>query len=120
MKVLVIEDEPSIQKVIKANLSASGYTVIAAKNGEEGLELLHSDIPDLVLLDLMMPGISGWDVINKMKSEEQLSHIPVIVVTASVWGESESKLSDVGVVDHIIKPFNLDDLLQKVKIALKE
>ena len=119
-KILVIEDELGIQKVIRANLAASGYTILTAENGEDGLELANSNRPDLILLDLMMPGISGWDVLDKMKQEQQLSSIPVIVITASAWGDSEQKLRDMGAVDYIVKPFDLDDLLRRVKAALKE
>lgn len=119
-KVLVIEDELSIQKVIKTNLSANGYTVICVSSGEEGMESLLSDKPDLVLLDLLMPGISGWEVFSKMKEDARLSHIPVIVITASGWGDGLKKLRDMGVQDFLSKPFELNELLQKVEKILKE
>ena len=120
VKVLVIEDEHSIQKVIRTNLSASGYTVATAYSGEEGLELLRAEKPDLVLLDLLMPGISGWDVLEKMKESGDIDIIPVIVITASGWGNSEKKLRNMGASDYLVKPFELEELMQKVKGALKE
>ncbi len=119
-RILVIEDELSIQKVIKANLAASGYSVSTACSGEQGLELMHADRPDMVLLDLLMPGISGWDVLETMKEYEELAQIPVIVITASGWGDGEKKLRVKGVRHYLSKPFDLNELLDKVSIVFKE
>ncbi len=119
-KVLVIENEPNVQKIVKANLTASGYQVLVAADGEEGLRLAQMEYPSLILLDLKMPGISGWDVLAALKADKKLREIPVIIMTASSRKGVESKAHSMGAVDFLEKPFNIDELLHKVKEALGE
>jgi len=119
-KILVIEDELNIQKLAKTNLTASGYQVLVAGNGEEGLELAKLERPNLILLDLRMPGMSGWDVLMALKTNQRLRRIPVIIMTATMPDSEEYKIRGMRTVGYLVKPFTVDELLQKVKQALGE
>ena len=119
-EILVIEDEPIIQKLVKANLAASGYQVLAALDGEKGLELAELERPDLILLDLMMPGMSGWDVLIALKANQELQKAPVIIMTASLREGEQDKARSLGAVDYLVKPFSAHELLRQVNQALGE
>lgn len=121
-KVLVVENELNIQKLVKANLTASGYQVVVADNGEEGLRLAQLKKPDLLLLDLMMPGMSGWDVLAALKADRKLQGTPVLIMTAAVkeGKEDEDKARMMGAAGYLAKPFTADELLGKVKQVLGE
>jgi len=119
-KILVIEDEPIIQKLVKANLTASGYQVLGAGNGEEGLRVAQLERPDLILLDLMMPGMSGWDILIALKANQELQKTPVIIMTASLRGGEQDKARSLGAVDYLVKPFSADGLLRQVNQVLEE
>ena len=117
-KILVIEDEANIQKLAKANLAASGYQVFVAADGEEGLELAQLERPNLILLDLRLPGMSGWDVLMVLKTNRKLQKIPVIIMTATVPQSGEYKFPSMRTAGFLVKPFNVDELLRQVKQAL--
>jgi len=117
-KVLVIDDERNLQKLVKVNLMARKYQVFTAPDGERGLELAQREYPDLVLLDLMMPGISGWDVLTTLKTIPQLEDIPVIIMTASVREGGKEKAHDLGASEYLTKPFGIDRLLHQVEQVL--
>jgi len=119
-KILVIEDESNIQKLAKANLTASGYKVFLAANGEKGLELAKLEHPNLILLDLRMPGMSGWDVLMALKTNQRLQKIPVIIMTATVPDSEEYKIRGMRTAGYLHKPFTVDELLRQVKQALGE
>ncbi len=119
-KILVIEDEPSIQKLAKANLTASGYKVFVAGNGEEGLRLAQQEHPSLILLDLRLPGMSGWDILMVLKTDRKLQKIPVIIMTATVPQNQEYKFPSMRTAGYLVKPFTVDELLRMVKQALGE
>ena len=118
--ILVIEDELNVQKFLKANLRASGYRMHIAGDGENGLKMMRRTHPDLILLDLRLPGISGWDVLAELKSEQEFAGIPVIVITASINGNGEERARAMGAADYMVKPFNVDKLLNKVRKYLGE
>ncbi len=117
-KILVIEDEPSIQKLAKANLTASGYKVFVAGNGEEGLRLAQMEHPKLILLDLRLPGMSGWDILMALKTDRKLQKIPVVIMTATVPQSQEYKFPSMRTAGYLVKPFEIDELLLKVKQVL--
>ncbi len=119
-KILVIEDEPNIQKLAKANLTASGYQVLVAGNGEEGLSLAQREHPNLILLDLMLPGMPGWDVLMVLKADRKLQKIPVIIMTAAAPQSGEYKFPRMRTAGYLPKPFTADELLRQVKQALGE
>ena len=118
--ILVIEDELNVQKFIKANLSASGYRVLIAEDGEKGLELVQRERLDLIFLDLRLPGISGWDVLARLKSEQEFAGITVVVMTASVHGDGEGQALAMGAAEYMTKPFTVDKLLTIVRKYLEE
>ena len=120
-KILVIDDELNIQKVVKTNLGARGYRVLVAPDGEEGLKMAQLERPDLILLDLMMPGMSGWDVLRALKTDQKLRKVPVIIMTAAMPEDEEYKVRSMRgmkVVGYLIKPFGVDELLRQVSLVL--
>ena len=118
-KVLVIEDEPDILEVIQYNLEREGHKVIACRNGEQGLSRIRTDNPDLVLLDLMLPGMDGVEVCRKVKSDPVTRAIPIIMVTAKSE-ESDIVLGlGIGADDYIAKPFSPRELIARVKVVLR-
>ena len=119
-KILVIEDEVNLRKLVKANLAASGYQVLVAGNGEEGLKLAQLEHPGLVLLDLRLPGMSGWDILMSLKTDRKPQKIPVVIMTATVPQGQECKFPRMRVAGYLTKPFSTDELLHQVKQALGE
>ena len=118
-KILVIEDEPDILEVIQYNLEREGHKVIACRNGELGLSRIRTDDPDLVILDLMLPGMDGVEVCRQVKSDPVTRAIPVIMVTAKSE-ESDIVLGlGIGADDYITKPFSPKELLARVKVVLR-
>ena len=117
-KILVIDDELNLQKLVKVNLAARGYQVLVAADGEEGLKLAQLEYPDLILLDLMMPGMSGWDVLMALKTNRKLQKTPVIIMTASARKDEEDKARSMGAVGYLVKPFGVDELVRQVKLAI--
>tara|TARA_R110002072_G_scaffold100429_5_gene221201 strand:- start:1612 stop:2310 length:699 start_codon:yes stop_codon:yes gene_type:complete len=118
-KVLVIEDEPDILEVIQYNIEREGHKVIACRDGEQGLSRIRTDAPDLVILDLMLPGMDGTEVCRQVKADPVTRGIPIIMVTA------KSEESDVvlglglGADDYIAKPFSPRELMARVNVVLR-
>ncbi len=114
--VVCIEDEPGVIELIRLILERRGLTVVGAENGEAGLEAIRQSRPALVLLDLMLPGMDGWEIYRRMKADEMMKSIPVIIVTAKAEGIDEVLAKQVAKVDdYIKKPFSLQELLQSVE-----
>ncbi|MFN2150740.1 MAG: response regulator transcription factor [Anaerolineales bacterium] len=120
-KIVYVEDELEMIDLVKLILSRKGYEVIGAAGGREGLDTIREVIPDLVLLDLMMPDIEGWDVYQQMRAEEATRNIPVIVVTAKAQNiDKVLGLHIAKVNDYISKPFSPQDLVASVERVLAE
>jgi len=118
-RILCVEDEPETIELIKLILGRHGYEVLGAKTGIEALETMRREHPDLILLDLMLPGMDGWEVHRQMKADPQLHDIPVIVVTAKAQGiDRVLGLHVVKVDDYITKPFHVQELVEAVKRVL--
>ena len=118
-KILCIEDEPQMIDLIRLILETGGYRVVAAQGGEEGLEMMRSERPDLILLDIMMPEMDGGDVYHRMQQEPELIQIPVIVVTAKAAPIDKVLWMNVAQVDdYVTKPFGPADLLTSVERVL--
>jgi DNA-binding response OmpR family regulator len=114
-RLAYIEDEAEMIDLVRLILSRRGYTVIGANGGREGLDLVRKELPDLVLLDLMMPDMDGWDVYHQIKSEELTRDIPVIVITAKALNiDKVLGLRIAKVEDYISKPFSPQELLERV------
>ncbi len=118
-RLAYIEDEAEMIDLVRLILGRRGYTVLGATGGREGLELVRKELPDLVLLDLMMPDMDGWDVYHQIKSEEQTRDIPVIVITAKAQNiDKILGLRIAKVEDYISKPFSPQELLDRVEHVL--
>jgi len=119
-KILIIEDEEDNLYFTLQTLKRVGYTVVAAKSGEIGLEKLKEEKPDLVILDVILPGIDGWEVLKKIKTEFKDQKVPVILLT--VKNQDKDKLGGyiIGADYYIPKPFNIQVLLQAVADVLQE
>lgn len=118
-KIVHIEDEPDMIDLVKLILERKGYQVIGAAGGQEGLDAVRENLPDLVLLDLMMPDIEGWDVYQQMRAYEQTKHIPVIVVTAKAQNiDKVLGLHIAKVDDYISKPFSPQELVDAIERVL--
>lgn len=117
--VVCIEDEPAMIELVKLILKNKGYEVEGAMGGQEGLELIGRLRPDVVLLDLMMPDMNGWDVYQQMKADDRMKDIPVIVVTAKAQNiDKVLGLHIAKVQDYITKPFSPAELLASIDKVL--
>ncbi|MBA4684316.1 MAG: response regulator [Planctomycetes bacterium] len=118
-KIIVVEDESDILDVIEYNLSREGYKVLGFRNGEQGLEAIREEDPQLVLLDLMLPGIDGIEICKKVKEDPVTRDIPVVMITAKSE-ESDVVLGlGVGADDYVSKPFSPKELVARVKAVLR-
>lgn len=118
-KILIVEDEPDLLEVMQYNLNREGYKVIACRNGEQGLSRIRTDNPDLVVLDLMLPGMDGLEVCRRVKADPVTRAIPIIMVTAR-GEESEIVLGlGLGADDYVTKPFRPKELVARVKVVLR-
>lgn len=114
-KVIYIEDEPEMIDLVTLILNRKGFTVKGANGGREGLDLIKKELPDLVLLDLMMPDVDGWDVYQQMKAEEKTRKIPVIVITAKAQSIDKVLGLHIAKVEaYISKPFTPQELIDSV------
>jgi DNA-binding response OmpR family regulator len=116
--ILVVDDEEDILLLCRVNLEFEGYTVITASSGVEGLERARSSQPSLVLLDVMMPTLDGWHVLEALKSEPTMKDIPVVMLTARVQGEDQMRGWSGGAADYIMKPFSPVALLETIRNLL--
>lgn len=115
-KILIIEDDAKIRRILQLELEHEGYSVFLAKDGKEGLEKFGLMRYDLILLDLMMPEISGEDVCRALRKN---SDIPIIVLTAKEEIRNKVELLDMGADDYITKPFDIEELLARMRVALR-
>jgi len=116
--ILLVDDEASIRKTVGRRLEREGYRVLTAGSGEEGLRLAAEHLPDLVLLDIMMPKMKGRDVCAKLKADPKTAHIPVIFLTALGLADHIKAGMDLGADDYIVKPFEADELKERIAICL--
>ncbi|MFN2343955.1 MAG: response regulator, partial [Desulfonatronovibrio sp.] len=119
IKVLVIEDEEDIQNLLLLNLEASGYKVLLTDNGYDGLRIAQEEMPQVILLDLMLPHMDGLEVCRRLKSSAKLKDIRVIMVTAK--GEEVDRIVgfELGADDYVVKPFSIRELLLRVKAIVR-
>lgn len=114
-KIVLAEDEPQIARLIEFKLKKEGYQVTWKENGEEALKAIKADKPDLILLDVMMPVMDGYEVLRRLKEDENLKSIPVVMLTARAQERDVVKGIDLGAEDYITKPFHPAELLARVK-----
>jgi two-component system alkaline phosphatase synthesis response regulator PhoP len=118
-KILVVDDEEDILELLRFNLSREGCQVFCASSGEEALRLVRSEIPDLIVLDLMLPGIDGLEVTRRLKSDPNTKHLPIVMLTAK--GEEADIVTglELGADDYVTKPFSPRILVARVKAVLR-
>ena len=120
-KILFVEDEPTLQKAVGEILDQEGFEVLAALDGEAGLELIKKEKPDLILLDLILPKKDGFTVLKEIKEDENLKDIPVIVLTNLEGMGDVEKAMSLGATTYLVKAnYELDDVVAKIKKTLKE
>src|SRR5690606_31934127 len=119
VKILIIEDEAAIREMVAMSLSRNGYEIHQAESAEEGFSQLNEVVPDLILLDWMLPGMSGVDFAKRIKKDPLCRDIPIIMLTAR--GEEEDKVRglEVGADDYVTKPFSPRELVARIKAVLR-
>lgn len=116
-KILIADDEDDVKVVVQLFLESRGYDILTAYDGLDALDKAKTERPDLILLDLMMPVVDGFEVCKKLKAQPETASIPVVMISASTQEESRQKGLDAGAVDFMVKPFQpeaLDKLLHKI------
>ncbi|MBF0101337.1 MAG: response regulator [Desulfobacterales bacterium] len=114
-KILIVDDNAINLEFLQEVLYGEGYTVLIANNGHAALDILHQQIPDLILLDIMMPVMDGYEVARRIKQSEKYNHIPIIFISAMTESESLVEAFTIGAVDYIFRPFNIMEVLLRVK-----
>lgn len=117
--ILVIEDEPAIQELIAVNLSFAGHKVLRAYDAEQAQTLIRAELPDLILLDWMLPGTSGITLAKKLRANDRTRNVPVIMLTAKGTEADKVEGLEVGADDYITKPFSPKELLARIKAVLR-
>jgi two-component system phosphate regulon response regulator PhoB len=118
-RVLIVEDERDLTEVLEYNLQREGYETVAAHDGQEGLRKAQMLLPDLILLDLMLPGLAGEDIIRELRAGERTRDIPVIIITAKSEETDQVVGFSLGADDYVTKPFSPKVLLQRIKVLLR-
>ncbi len=116
--ILIVDDEDDVAQVMRYNLQKAGYRTVVAENGEQALRTVRVCPPDLVLLDLMLPEMDGWEVCRVLRASEQARDTPVVMVTAAATEEARVLSLRVGADDFVAKPFPMQALLRKVRKLL--
>ena len=120
-RILCIEDEAEMIELMRLVLEREGFEVTGAMGGEQGLKVMRQEKPDLILLDLMMPGIDGWEVYRQMRADKELAEIPVIIVTAKAQSiDKVLGLQVAKVADYITKPFGPKELIGSIERVLAQ
>jgi len=119
-KILIVDDEQDIVETLKFMLEAQGFECYCAYDGETGLSMAKEIIPDLMILDVMMPKINGYKISRLLKYDNKYKNIPIIMVTARSQDDDKAIGQETGVNEYITKPFELDDLIDKVNKYLKD
>jgi two-component system, OmpR family, phosphate regulon response regulator PhoB len=117
--IMVVEDEPAIQDLIQINLEMGGYRVLTHGSGEDALKHIQHELPDLALLDWMLPGISGIELAKKLRSDSRTKSLPIILLTARGAEEDKLKGLEFGADDYMTKPFSLRELEARIKAVLR-
>ncbi len=117
-KVLVVDDEPTNIELLEGYLSKD-YDILKAHDGNEAMIIVEANPPDIILLDIMMPGMNGYEVCKKLKDDRNTNHIPIVMVTALHEKEDRNKAIEAGADDFITKPFDIIELTVRVKSYLR-
>ncbi|KXG75948.1 response regulator [Thermotalea metallivorans] len=118
-KVLVVDDEQHIVELIQFNLENSGFDVLASDNGEDALKIAIEEVPDVIILDLMLPGMDGFEACKKIRSHEKTGKIPIIMLTAKSEETDKVLGLELGADDYLTKPFSVRELVARIKAVLR-
>ena len=118
-KILVVDDDEAINELIKVNLELSLYKVITALDGNKGYALAKQELPDLIILDVMMPEVDGYTVAKRIRENESTKDIPILMLTALGMLQNKVQGFNIGVDDYLVKPFEMEELMARVKALLK-
>lgn len=119
-KILVVEDDEMVAEVVRVNLEADGYEVIHAANGSAGLAAVSQQIPDLIVLDVMMPEVDGWTVLTRLRDDAATRHLPVIMLSAKAMPADQVRGYNLGATAYLTKPFSAPELSEKVRQVLAD
>ncbi len=119
-KIFIVEDELDFLTTLKERLEFEGFVVVTAVDGEEALERIPEEKPDLILLDIMLPAMNGYQVCRRLKSNPETETIPVVVVTAKSQESDKFWAKETGADDYLTKPFEMEELLQKIQDNLQK
>jgi len=119
-KILIIEDDPEERLILSRELKRIGYIVYEAATGEEGLKIFKEDKPDLVILDVVLPGIDGWEVLKRIKKGPLSRKVPVMMLTGKSEDEDKIKGYEIGADYYVTKPYNVNKLLPVIKSLIEE
>ena len=117
--ILIVEDEADLRELVRQRLEWSNYVVSAAADGEEGLKKIYEENIDLIILDIMLPGVDGYEVMRTLKRNPRYSRIPILAFTAKGSKDSQEKILEAGADDYLVKPYEGNILLYKVKTLLE-
>ena len=118
-KILVVDDEPDVRRLLEVVLGRQGYDVVSVGSGLEALVTAQREQPSLILLDIMMEGMDGWEVLRVLKMEEKTRGIPVVIVSARVEPKDKIRGLQEGAVDYITKPFSVTDVSESIGVLLR-
>jgi CheY-like chemotaxis protein len=119
-KILVVEDNEVSREMLRKRLERRGYSVVIARDGEQGYSLASSESPDLILMDISLPAMDGWEVTQLLKAHDATRHIPIIALTAHALVSDRAKASEAGCNDYDTKPIEFERLCQKIESLLAE
>lgn len=114
-RILVVEDQEDNRRIVRDLLTKAGYEIIEAVNGEEGVAMAHTERPDLILMDIQLPGLDGYEATRRIKSDPALRQIPIIAVTSYALSGDDAKAAAAGCDGYVTKPFSPRALLAKVR-----
>jgi two-component system KDP operon response regulator KdpE len=115
-RILIVDDEAGLRELVRINLEHEGFAVLQAENGAQCLDMVHESQPDLIIMDVMMPEMDGWEACKKLR---EFSQVPVLMLTARVQSQDIVTGLDSGADDYLLKPFNMDELMARVRALLR-
>jgi CheY-like chemotaxis protein len=119
-RVMAVDDDHVIRGLLEVNLEMEGHEVVTAVDGQDALDKIRADAPDLILLDVMMPNVNGWQVAESIKADDATKHIPIVFLSARAMEADIRKGTDLGVESYVTKPFDPIDLMHLVSRLLSE
>ena len=120
MRILAVDDDTQLTQLLQLVFESRGFGVTIANSGEQALEALENELPEAILLDLMMPGMSGQEVCMQIRANPRTSNIPIIILTARSDAKTRRELMEVGVTDYLIKPIRPSDLIECIREAVNQ